>query len=135
NTLGYIHVLVCALFGVIAILGKGPVRWIAVGMVLLTWPYFWFDRARNKMLALLLPALAAYILLGKRSLPVRIGIVALVGLGLTLWFARVMEFRSSGGQLSSFSASGASGTAEPLNELEAKEQQAKTARVTRMGQD
>jgi hypothetical protein len=131
NSLGYIHVLICALFGVIAILAKGPVRWIATAMVLLTWPYFWYDRTRNKMLALLLPGLAAYILFGKRSLLLRIGIGALVAIGLSVWFGRVMEYRSSGGQLGSFFEEGNTDAPATVSE----EMREKANRAARMGQD
>lgn len=135
NALGYLHILVCALFGVIAVLAKGPVRWIAAGMILLTWPYFWFDRARNKMLALLLPGLAAYVLLGKRSLPVRLGIVALAGVAMSFWFVRVMDYRGSGGQISSFVEDSTSKSSSPRAESEIKEREEKANRTSRLGQD
>ena len=135
NSLSYIHILICALFGVIAILAKGPVRWIAAGMVLLTWPYFWYDRTRNKMLALLLPGLAAYVLLGKRSLPLRIGIVALIGLGLSIWFGRVMEYRSSGGQLNSFVEQSNTNIPDSATDPEAEEVRKKANQAGRIGQD
>ena len=50
----YIYILLCALFGVFFVLSKGMAKVIALAMALLTWPYFFFDRARNVMLAVLL---------------------------------------------------------------------------------
>jgi hypothetical protein len=94
NALSYIHVLICSLFGVVAVMGRGPVRWIAVTMVLVTWPYFWFDRTRNKMLALLLPGLAAFLLLGKRAAWLRIAVLLLSAAGVITWFGKVEDFRS-----------------------------------------
>lgn len=95
NAIGYLHILVCALLGLIVVTGRGATRWIAAGMVLLTWPYFWFDRTRNKMLALLLPGFAAFLLDGRRPLPVRVGISVLVVALVGFWFARVAEYRTS----------------------------------------
>ena len=94
NTIGYVHVLICALFGVVAAMARGPVRWIAIAMVLLTWPYFWFDRARNKMLALLLPGLAAFLLLGKGKLGTRVAVGVCIALVVGGWFSRVSEYRA-----------------------------------------
>ncbi len=94
NAIGYIHVLICALFGLVAVLARGPVRWIAIIMVLLSWPYFWFDRARNKILALILPAAAAFLLLGRGALWLRILVVSAAGFGVSLWFAKVIEYRT-----------------------------------------
>ena len=64
---GYIHVLVCALFGVVAVLGRGPLRFAALLLMSLSWPYFFFDRIRNAMLALLLPGVAAFYSFSRRS--------------------------------------------------------------------
>ena len=132
NALSYIHMLICALFGVVAILAKGPTRWVAIAMILLTWPYFWYDRARSKMLALLLPGLAAYILLSKQALFVRIAIVALGGIAISFWFSRVMDYRSSGGELSAF-VSESSPT--PMNEEDADAEKARSSRESKLGQD
>jgi hypothetical protein len=94
HSLGYLHVLICALFGVVAAMARGPVRWIAIGMVLLTWPYFWFDRARNKMLALLLPGFTAFLLLGKGKLSVRVTVAVCLAVVIGGWFTRVAQYRS-----------------------------------------
>jgi len=97
NALGYLHILICSLFGVISIIAKGPTRWIALAMVFISWPYFWFDRYRSKMLALLLPGFAAFTLVGKRSLTVRLSVSLVVALALGIWFSRVMDYRSGSG--------------------------------------
>lgn len=96
TSVGYIHLLICALFGVIAIMGRGAIRWIAAAMVLISWPYFWFDRYRSKMLALLLPGLAAFLFLGKRSLGLRVVAGTCFFLVLGAWFSKVMDFRAQG---------------------------------------
>ena len=101
NAIGYIHILICALFGVIAVLARGPVRLIAIFFTLISWPYFWFDRARSKMLSLLLPGLSSFLLFGSRSVAVKLVILVVAGLGISFWFGKVMEFRAEG-SMSSF---------------------------------
>jgi hypothetical protein len=94
---GYIHILIGAMFGVLAVIGRGPVRWIAVLMICLSWPYFWFDRARNKMLALMIPAFGAFWVASRRPLMVKVAVTLLVVFATGFWFARVMASRSGEG--------------------------------------
>lgn len=96
NAVGYIHILICALFGVIAILGRGTVKWIAIAFTVASWPYFWFDRTRSKMLSLLLPGLTTFTLFGPRSVAVRLVVLALAGVVVFFWFGKVMEYRAEG---------------------------------------
>jgi hypothetical protein len=135
NAVGYIHVLVCALFGVIAVVARGPVRWIALGMVCMTWPYFLYDAIRSKMLALILPGLSAFLLLGKRSAKMRITVIVIIALGVTAWFSRVMIYRSNAGNLMSFTDSSVpEGVDEEDAEAVAHANQQKL-RESRMGLD
>jgi hypothetical protein len=94
NSLGYIHVLICAMFGVIAVMARGPVRWVAIVMVLLSWPYFLFDRTRNRMLALLLPGSAAFLLLGRTKIWVKVAVGVVLAFAVTAWFTKVAEYRT-----------------------------------------
>jgi hypothetical protein len=94
---GYIHILIGSMFGVLAVLGRGPLRWIAIVMMCLSWPYFWFDRARNKMLALLLPAFGAFLITGRRPLAVKIAVTFALIVATGLWFSKVMNYRSGEG--------------------------------------
>lgn len=94
NSLGYIHVLICAMFGVIAVMARGPVRWVAIVMVLLSWPYFLFDRTRNRMLALLLPGSAAFLLLGRTKIWVKVAVGVVLACAVTAWFTKVAEYRT-----------------------------------------
>ena len=68
STGGYVYQLTCALFGVIFVLAKKSQRRMALLMVIITWPYFWFDRTRNVMLAMLLPAVFCYWVATKSAL-------------------------------------------------------------------
>jgi hypothetical protein len=79
---------------VIAVMARGPVRWVAIGMVLLTWPYFLFDRTRNRMLALLLPSSGAFFLLGRSKVWVKIAVGVALFLGVVAWFTKVAEYRT-----------------------------------------
>jgi hypothetical protein len=94
NGLGYIHILICAMFGLIAVMGKGAIRWLAIAMVALSWPYFLFDRTRNRMLALLLPGIAAFFLLGRSRIWVKISVGAVLAIAVGTWFAKVADYRT-----------------------------------------
>ena len=108
---GYIHVLVCALFGVFFVLAKGQAKWLALLMIGLSWPYFWFDRARNVMLAMLLPAVACYLLVGRGSMPRKAAFCVVLLAGVNMWFLRVMDYRATGGDMQVF-ADGPAGDLE-----------------------
>jgi len=123
NTIGYIHILICSLFGVIAVMARGPVRWIAIAMVFVTWPYFWFDRYRNRMLALLLPGLAAFLLLGKRSLMMRLAVAITFTVILAIWFTKVMEYRAERNLTTFLENVTAEGDGRDLNRAQGREGQ------------
>ncbi|MCW1887319.1 hypothetical protein OKA04_21455 [Luteolibacter flavescens] len=93
--LGYLHILVCSMLGVLAIIARGPTRWVAWAMICVTWPYFWFDRTRSKMLALLLPGFAAFWLIDRRGIVVKSAVSALLFLFVQLWFSQVMSYRGN----------------------------------------
>lgn len=94
---GYIHLLIATMFGVLAVIGRGSLRWIAAVMVCLSWPYFWFDRARNKMLALIIPAFGAYWIASRRPLAVKVAVTIVIVVATGFWFAKVMASRSGEG--------------------------------------
>lgn len=90
----YSYQLVCALFGITFVLGKGWIRMMALVLMCLTWPYFLFDRMRNVQLAVVMPMLIAYILLG-RSRPFVKGFVTFGWLVIIyVWFLLVGLYRS-----------------------------------------
>ena len=64
----YLQLLVAAMFGVVAALATDRrIRSGALLLVLLTWPYFIFDRTRNSMLAITIPALLGWVFLRLRG--------------------------------------------------------------------
>ena len=76
-----------------------PIANRLLGLVccLLTWPYFLLDRVRNVMLAMVLPALLAWIFIRFRG-PLFARIVLLGGFYFltSLWFAFIIETRDNG---------------------------------------
>ncbi|MBE7157247.1 MAG: hypothetical protein INR62_02205 [Rhodospirillales bacterium] len=92
----YIYILVCALFGVFIVLARGWPRILALAFTLLTWPYFFFDRARNIMLAVLLPGVFCY-WVATRGRWWQKALVSLVLLVLlNVWFQQVVRYRGEG---------------------------------------
>lgn len=64
----YIQIFVAAAFGVVAALAQDRrVRFWAVAACLITWPWFIIDRTRNTMLAVLVPAILAWVFLRLRG--------------------------------------------------------------------
>jgi hypothetical protein len=91
--MGYIQRLDYAVFGVLAVLGRGKIRLIALMMMALSWPYIFFDRMRNVMLAVLLPGVAAFWVSSSRSIVVKIAVSLLLLLALDYWFKVVLVYR------------------------------------------
>jgi hypothetical protein len=64
----YLQLLVSTMFGVVAALATDRrIRRYALLLCLLTWPYFIFDRTRNTMLAMVIPALLCWVFLRLRG--------------------------------------------------------------------
>jgi hypothetical protein len=128
NAIAYLHLLICSLFGVVAVMSRGILRWISILMIALTWPYFWFDAIRSKMLALILPGLGAFLLTGKRSFQMRAIVVVVCGVFVTGWFAKVMLFRGSGANLAAFSEASGNDD-EAIAEAQADAQRRRESRL------
>jgi hypothetical protein len=95
--LGYVQRLVYAMFGVIAVIGRGRIRYLAILMIALSWPYVFFDRMRNVMLSVLMPGLAAFWICTKLSIPMKIVSSLLVLFALDYWFKVVIVYRGDYG--------------------------------------
>jgi hypothetical protein len=93
STAGYVYELVCALFAVFFVLLKSNARYSAFVMVLISWPYFWFGRVRNVMLALLLPAMLCYWLFNRSSWKTKAIVSVMLLLFVNFWFLGVMRYR------------------------------------------
>ena len=91
----YFQLFVAATFGLILVLvNRFRSRMLALAGVLLTWPYFLFDRTRNVMLAAVLPAVLAFAFVRLRSHPViRIFFLGACFCLINAWFVFVLVNR------------------------------------------
>lgn len=64
----YLQLLAASMFGVVAALATNPrIRYYALLFCLLAWPNFIFDRTRNTMLAMVIPAVLSWVFLRLRG--------------------------------------------------------------------
>ena len=93
----YLQLLVASMFGVVAALATNRrVRQQALIFCLLAWPYFIFDRTRNMMLAMVVPAILSWVFLRLRGGMVKKIIVLLACFMLVnAWMKFVIANRSN----------------------------------------
>ncbi|MBT4619219.1 MAG: hypothetical protein HOB98_22565 [Gammaproteobacteria bacterium] len=94
----YLHMMVGAIFGVIAALSKDPrTRRIAIICIILSWPLYLFDRTRGFILILTIPGILAWVFIGVRTGLVRkFAILLVFFLMVNAWFGFIIASRSSG---------------------------------------
>jgi hypothetical protein len=92
----YLQLLSATMFGVVAALATDRrVRRQAVMFCLLAWPFFIFDRTRNSMLAMVIPAILSWVFLRLRGGFIKKGLVLLVFfLVVNTWMKFVIANRS-----------------------------------------
>src|SRR5271170_5815318 len=97
STASYVYHLLLASFGVLLVLvRKANYRWLAVGLILLTWPYAFLMGSRSVTLAVTLPGLLCFLLYSKRSILTRI-ILGCAFFGfLNLAFKAIILYRNIG---------------------------------------
>ena len=98
STGAYLYVVICACFGVLAVLARGPTRWLSSGMFLFVAPYFFFDRARSGILAFLLPTAFCYLVATWGHWLKKAFVCVVLLLALKLWFGQVMHSRGDSGE-------------------------------------
>lgn len=105
---GYYQLFVAGAFGVMAALAKDRrIIWCALAGCVLTWPYYLFDRSRNQMLAVALPAILTWVFLRYRgSFLKKMLILAVCFLLVESWLAFVLVNRSSSSIAIAFSEKG-----------------------------
>jgi oligosaccharide repeat unit polymerase len=94
---GYLYVLVLSAFGLLLPITRKPtVRWLLVLCILLSWPYALLQGSRNVTLAVITPALIAYLLLARKPLAMKaaVGIAAFIIVDLVM--RAIIEFRDVG---------------------------------------
>jgi len=94
---GYVQMFVAATFGVVAALAQNRwVRFLALAGCLLLWPYYIVDRTRNYMLAVLVPAILAWVFLRLRvGVWLKAAVLLVCFLLINMWFGFVMANRSN----------------------------------------
>jgi hypothetical protein len=92
----YLQLLTVTMFGVVAALATDRrIRRLAVIFCLLSWPFFIFDRTRNSMLAMVVPAILSWVFLRLRGGMIKKGIVLLVFfVMINTWMKFVIANRS-----------------------------------------
>ena len=104
----YVQMFIAGVFGIMLALVQNPkLRALALAGCLLTWPFFLFDRTRNNMLVVAIPAILAWVLLRLRIGMVQKGVL-LAGFFLLIyaWFGFVMVNRADVEISSAFSSEG-----------------------------
>lgn len=104
----YLQLLVASMFGVVAALATDRrIRRLALILTLLTWPYFIFDRTRNTMLAITIPALLSWVFLRLRGgMWKKILILLAAFLLVNAWMKFVIAHRSDTNIAAAFSQEG-----------------------------
>ena len=91
----YFHLLVAAVFGVVAALSKN--RLIRIGALIgvaVTWPFYIFDRTRKFILAIALPGLLSWVFLRLRGgLTRKVVVLGIAFLGVNAWFGFIISNR------------------------------------------
>lgn len=104
----YVQMFVAATFGVVAALAQDRrVRFFAFAGCLLTWPCFIFDRARNPMLAAVMPAILAWVFLRLRGgVWQKVIVLGVCFFLINAWFGFVIANRSTMSIASAFQEAG-----------------------------
>jgi oligosaccharide repeat unit polymerase len=104
----YVQMMVSAVFGVMAAVSTNRrTRYLALLLCFIAWPYYLFDRTRNYILAVILPAILTWVFLRLRgSLLKKIAILGACYLVLSAWMAFIIENRSGGSIANAFKERG-----------------------------
>jgi len=92
----YLQLLTASMFGVVAALATDQrIRRMALMFCLFAWPYFIFDRTRNTMLAMVIPAVLCWVFLRLRGGLIKKALVLLVFfLVVNMWMKFIIANRS-----------------------------------------
>lgn len=104
----YVQMFIAGAFGItLALVHNRKLRALALAGCLLTWPYFLFDRTRNSMLVVIVPAILAWVLLRLRvGMVPRIVLLAGFYLAINAWFGFVITNRADISIASAFNEEG-----------------------------
>jgi hypothetical protein len=97
STGGYLYLVTCALFGIlIVVMRETFAKIIAGGMMALTWPFFLLSGTRNQFLAVGMPWVFCYALMGRQSRAVRVLVLLGCFLLVNFAFQIVVGYRNVG---------------------------------------
>lgn len=110
----YLQLLAASMFGVVAALATEPrIRRMALLFCLFAWPYFIFDRTRNTMLAMAIPAALCWVFLRLRGGMIKKVLVLLaLFLVVNTWMKFIIANRSNMTITSAFKEKGLNGDKE-----------------------
>jgi hypothetical protein len=93
----YIQMMVTTVFGVVAAVSTNRrTRLLAMILCFVSWPYFLFDRTRNTILAVVVPAMVSWVFLRLRGSILKKAIVlGTCYIVINAWMAFIIENRSS----------------------------------------
>ena len=114
----YLQLLTASMFGVVAALATDSrIRRLALVFCLFAWPYFIFDRTRNTMLAMVIPAVLCWVFLRLRGGMLKKGMVLLAFfLVVNMWMKFIIANRSDMAITTAFKEKGLSGEKKVHNE-------------------
>ena len=91
---GYFHLGLVGMLGVIAVITRRPsIRTLALVIFCMALPPFLFQRARNMMLAVLMPGILAFLLVGRVSSMTKVAFGAVAFAVLNVWFLITISVR------------------------------------------
>jgi hypothetical protein len=119
---GYFQIMLTALFGVVFALSRNPRTRLLAGVIwCLGAPWFFLDRTRNTMLAVLLPGLLTFVFLRLRlNLVMKVLVLGLAFLVVEGWMRFVIQMRSEANIAYAFQEMGIGGVAERVRGSQAK---------------
>ncbi|HEY1662552.1 MAG TPA: hypothetical protein VGI03_09055 [Verrucomicrobiae bacterium] len=104
----YIQMMVTSVFGILAAVSERKrTMHLSIILCFLSWPYFLFDRTRNTILAVVIPAIISFAFLRLRgSVWKKIMVLAVCYTLMNSWMAFIIQNRSSGSITDAFKEKG-----------------------------
>ena len=103
-----VQMLVTAIFGVLAAVASNPrTRILSVALCFVSWPYYIFDRTRNTILAVIVPAILTWVFLRLRGgLWKKVLVLGACFVVVNAWMAFIIENRSTSSIAATFREQG-----------------------------
>jgi oligosaccharide repeat unit polymerase len=93
----YVYVLLLSLFGLLLPITQKPkYRWVLIICIFISWPYAILQGSRNITLAVITPMIAAYLLLSRRPVLMKVVVAVLAFAAVDLLMRMIIGFRDVG---------------------------------------